>query len=126
MPLNWNAERCKPVAPIDDRDGDWREFLIWATMSVGLCSVTAKNIEEWLFRLKFLNHVGLGEDSLTYYVEGNREKVPLTAAVLRRWIGLGTNASEMTRSQFVKNTVAQVERRVSSQVRSALREEEAA
>jgi hypothetical protein len=116
MPLNWSTKKCNPPLPVDDRDGHWSVKLIEATMGLGIHSITEKNIEEWLWRAAFVKRLGLGNLD-TQYAD---EVVPLTAAILRRWIGLSTNASDFTRAKFKKECMEQVERNVAAQVRRAM------
>lgn len=141
MPLNWDATRCKPVAPLDGRDGVWRDILVFGTMTVGLHNITADNIDEWLWRARFLKRIGFSDLELHYAKKeeaplnkrGRRPKVkptakttidtiPLSAAVLRRWIGLSTNASDYTRKKFVKNWTDWLERKCDEDVRWVLKE----
>lgn len=118
MPLNWDAKAC---APVGENEIDRRDNLVWATMSLGLSSITAKNVEEWLWRAKFAARLGFDCTTLTY---SDREE-PLTAAILRRWVGLYTNASNETRPAFVKKCIGEVTRRVDRQVKDELKETEA-
>lgn len=123
MPLNWSTKECNPPCEPNGRDVHWRDKLIEATMGMGLHTINEKNIEEWLWRAAFAKRLGMGDLDLRYSNKESHnglELVPLTAAVLRRWIGLSTNASDYTRAKFKKLVIDQVERNVTAQVRRAM------
>lgn len=88
MPLSYDTTKCKP--PATDRENYVRGDLIWATMPVGIQEITEKNYREFYARL----HI-IGKLDDTSYQHITREEV-------QRWIGLSTNASLMTRAQFLK------------------------
>lgn len=106
MSLDWNTTRCDPPLPKDDDDRDLRTTLIWGAMAVDLGSVTAKNIEEWMFRMKYQEVVGLDYISL-----GDMDGDSLRAG-LTRWIGLSTNVAPLTRKKWLAKVTGLMERRV--------------
>jgi hypothetical protein len=115
MPLHWNAEACEP-ATCDD-EVDRRDNLVWATMCLGLSSITAKNIGEWLWRAEFAKRLGFDCTTVKYM----KHEEPLTVADLRRWTGLYTNASNETRPAFVKKVMGEVTRIIDRQVKNELK-----
>jgi len=108
MSLDWDTEKCNPPLPKDDDDKDLRTTLIWGALAVDLGSITAKNVEEWMFRLKFQEAIGLDYLSLG---EMSNDPDALRAG-LTRWIGLTTNVQTMTRKKWVTKVVNLMEKRV--------------
>lgn len=108
MSLDWNTTRCNPPHPKDDDDKNLRTTLIWGAMGVDMGSITAKNVEEWMFRLKFqevirLDYLSLGEMS---------DKPDALRAGLTRWIGLSTNVPSLTRKKWLAKVTGLMEKRV--------------
>jgi hypothetical protein len=117
MSLNYNLTKIKnhdTVCFRIDSDGEERmrpvtNLLIWSTMSVDLGEITAKNVDEWLFRLKAIGLI---------YQEESQLKV--TREQLVAHIGLTTNVfPNKTRAQFLKNCAERISRRASDLVRYA-------
>jgi hypothetical protein len=81
---------------IDNGDDDFRVFsdktnaLIWLTIPVGISRITPKNWEEF-YRRAFI------------YRRVRGSSVELTAQDVRNHIGLSTNASGLTKLQFLKS-----------------------
>jgi hypothetical protein len=96
MGLNWDLTRIKNYKAVT-RDPNTRgllrtvEDLIWLTIPFGLGGVTEKNVEEWKWRLAFLKTVTQDE----FYAKFNTE-------FLKGLVGLTTNATQLTRAQWVK------------------------
>ena len=108
MSLDWDTEKCNPPLPEGDDDKNLRTTLIWGSLAVDLGSITAKNVEEWMFRLKFQEAIGLDYLSL-----GEMSDDPdALRAGLTRWIGLTTNVQTMTRKKWVTKVVNLMEKRV--------------
>jgi hypothetical protein len=127
MALNWRVGEiknykkvCYRVAPADIpyegiKKGElvMRQEcnrLIWATMNVDLGSITAKNIDEWAFRLNVLYDIGL-----------SAFPKPLTKAELKKYIGLSTNVSTKTRRQFMKKISDHIARKAQEYVENPRR-----
>lgn len=104
MAVHWGTDDCIPPLPQDDTDAAWREHLIAWSGVVGLSSVTADNVEEWLWRLTFLQHTLGWEPGCLCWSEGKGKtrKEYITLPILRRWIGLWTNWSSVKRKEWVK------------------------
>ena len=125
MSLNWSMKDVRNykqlfsefdsndtcIAPAVDRFSIWRDSMIWATMFVGLGSVSEKNIDEWLWRLAFRAQLGRFVSTSCMGEEINPDR-----EVLERFIGLSTNASNMTRNQFVKKQLEILQREVKQAV----------
>ena len=96
--------------------------LIFAGGMVALGSITYKNVSEWYARLKLCEEIYSAYLTSEYVKEtDNYENKPLEAKELVKYIGLITNHSSITRSQWVKNvkrnqtvdlTVSQMEYRL--------------
>lgn len=108
MSLDWNTEKCKPPLPEGDDDKNLRTTLIWGALAVDLASITAKNVEEWMFRLKYQEVVGLDYLSLGEM----SDKPDILRAGLTRWIGLSTNVPTLTRKKWLAKVTGLMEKRV--------------
>ena len=107
MPLNWKFTDKEVYDAIPDTTEEWNmtERIILATMSVDLGDIKEKNIDEWLFRIRFLVKVGVwyGDEP--------------TVEDLQKRIGLHTNICDMTRSKWIKKRVAYIEREIQENVK---------
>ena len=83
--------------------GDYRtpllDQLIWATIVVDLRDITVKNLDEWIFRLRFLRH--------TRGHSGN--VLSLTRADIEPFVGLTTNVGGLTRARWMRKVCKNVE-----------------
>lgn len=76
------------------------ENMVFMTMHIGMGQITEKNHLEWYTRAHLVELV-LGP--AVYKMEdGKKTKIPIQLMDVKRHIGLGTNASTKTRSQFLK------------------------
>lgn len=128
MPVVWNTASCEQPTPTNEKDGYFRDLIIDLSGPVGLSRVTDVNVEEWLWRVEFLRHI-YGDKSigcLTYLnppgsrSKGERRLEPLTPQILRRWVGLWTNWSNISRHAFVKRQYEDLERACDREVRDAV------
>ena len=119
MSLNWEFRDSQVADALAVRDPDQKaitDVLIWGTMVVGIGSITAKNVDEWLYRLEVLAVMG---DHL-----GRTNVDPKTGAHLDRsipWnpsrkdlearISLVTNTENRTRKQWLDSRMQSVCRR---------------
>ncbi|CAB4135698.1 hypothetical protein UFOVP573_26 [uncultured Caudovirales phage] len=78
--------------------------LIFSGGMVALSSITFKNVGEWYARLKLCEEM-YKTYLISKYDEDQKEyvDVPLEAKELAKYIGLSTNHSTATRSQWTKN-----------------------
>jgi hypothetical protein len=98
MSLDWNLKRCDQKACWNSR-GEMTSRahgLIWGTMAVGLHEITEKNLTEWCWRLNFELRVH-GDGAVVRKGMG----LLWDEADLRPFIGLHTNATVLTRKQYV-------------------------
>jgi len=89
----------KPKDPL----GIFLNSIILTTVCVDLDKITEKNIREWIWRIEFLNQ--LGKSSIS-----QNQVFRITPGVLKRFIGLSTNATNNTRKRFIKKVVTGIER----------------
>jgi len=98
--------------------------LIWATLAVGLGTITEKNVDEWRFRIAALDVVGanpfwrFADDVGVKSIHGIESYVPERDEIAR-FIGLETNAfPEKTRKQWLASVIVEsVERRAKEMIR---------
>jgi len=96
--------------------------LIWGTMVVDIGTITDANISEWLFRMTFGDRIlsGRGYFVMRYQFD---EDIPLTAAHLRKFVGLKTNVTTTTRAKWMKKVISQATSLIESRVSSELQKE---
>lgn len=95
MPLTWNAEKCVEEAR-SESESDYTAYLCFLMIPVGINSITTDNVDEFHWRL-----------SLYERLFGNFYDTPRTREFVELRIGYSSNASNLTRAQFMK----QVEKR---------------
>lgn len=80
------------------------EALTWGTMYTSISTITEKNIDEWLWRFQFFKQI---ERSFWNKLDDDGKPVAWypDRADLTKFIGLRTNADNMTRKQFIKRVV---------------------
>jgi len=110
-------ESTKTWEPDENWDGDGEPLgqmtevlhtLIWTTMSVGMSDITEKNWKDFYTRMKLL---GSDRSLLRRDKDGNYT-VPISAQEVKDHIGLMTNATTLTKLQFLKRAYRVVNGRV--------------
>lgn len=93
MALTWDASK---VEGWKEKGGALADMIIWNCMFVGIPRITEENAVEFATRVSFMER--LHEASLMY------DKKPryITLEDVREYIGIETNASTLTRAQFIK------------------------
>lgn len=98
MSLNWSIEKVE----------DWKKknrkqenravlnALIWSTLAVGFSSITKKNYKKFYARLTALEHL-----KGAYLYKKDKPRY-ITLDDIEMWIGLWTNADNISASQFEK------------------------
>lgn len=105
MSLNWNIGECaeSPEVLWSDERRAKTEYLIFATMTVGIGKWTAANIGEVYARLHLVEKI---EGAPFSRIENDkRVDVYTTPEEVRALIGLGTNVSYETRAKFLRRWV---------------------
>ena len=108
MPLNWDISRVadyKKLYGKKDANGNkylktMPERIIMLTMAVGIREISDKNWEKFYNRVHLLERI----HGCSYYktVRGKHVPMYITREDVQRMIGLHTNSSTMTRSEFLK------------------------
>ena len=138
MALNWDVENVKeawyyvPQSELDketkekeenpnrvslmgptryEKDGNTYQMkgelqtLIFLTMNIGMDEITKKNYKKFYNRLHFLESQLPSGAYLTYA----GESMPYTLEMIEELIGLKTNATNLTKSKFIKNATQYAE-----------------
>lgn len=93
MALNWDTRNVKDW---EKKTGALADMMIWLTMFVGINEITEKNSSEFFRRVSFLEKINGA------FLSYNKKPKPITLEDVRSFIGLSTNASSITWSQFVR------------------------
>ena len=112
MPLNYDYSKVKKSTKVWEPDGtfddDGNEMgdmtqvlntLIWATLSVGIRDITEKNWKDFYTRMKIIG----GDRSLLRKDKNGGYTVPISAQEVKDHIGLTTNATSLTKAEFLKH-----------------------
>jgi hypothetical protein len=101
MPFTWNAEAVpEDVRSIVGTDGERRlnpvtQTIVFATMNVGMPRITEKNADVFFARVRLWEKLmGAGTH------DAHLNEILVSASDVREHIGLFTNASSMTNTQF--------------------------
>lgn len=99
MALNWNIAKVKEYEKVKT-EAEWAvtNLLIWATMFVGFRSITKDNYKEFYKRLHLYELVNGA------FLYKDRQPKYITEAQVERRIGLETNASTFSRTEFMRRT----------------------
>lgn len=121
MALHWDYSKIKETTKTWEPDGTFDDegnpmgqmtevlnSLIWTTMSVGMSEITEKNWKDFYTRMKLL---GSDRSLLRRDKDGNFT-VPISSQEVKDHIGLMTNASTLTKLQFLKRAYRVVNGRV--------------
>lgn len=101
MPLTWDATEVADYDNLTDDECVAREALIFATMGVGINHITEDNAREFYERVSFIEKVNGA--SRHGWEDGEHVPVYFTPDEIRRFIGLRTNASVLTKAKFKTN-----------------------
>jgi hypothetical protein len=120
--LDFDYSACHGRESWLQRDWEILDKLIWGTMIVDIGTITDANISEWLFRMTLGDRIlsGRGYFVMRYQFD---EDIPLTAAHLRKFVGLKTNVTTTTRAKWMKKVISQATSLIESRVSSELQKE---
>lgn len=106
MGLRWDLTKCENIAELQAKK-QWpiTEAMIFRCMSVGLMTITEKNVEEFHTRSCMLERI-----DGPFFSNSKGEGESLGLDTIRRYIGLSTNVSNSTRTQFNKRIMDSVRR----------------
>lgn len=118
MSLNWNIEECAD-RPAITNDAEWpiTETLIFATIPVGISRIEEGNVEEFHRRMLAV----LDKPGEAWMRCGDGTGYNPSADDIRKRVGLWTNASRMTQTQFIANRKRIAAENEERRVRSILR-----
>ena len=107
MSLDYDFSECVGREDWSERDHNVLDKLIWGTMTVGLHRITEDNLSEWLLRMRTERANNLAAFQMKYQ---NETGYYIQLVHLRKFIGLRTNASELTRSKWLKKLMERIVR----------------
>jgi hypothetical protein len=91
MNLIVDCSRCGTgMTPLNGMESDWLQRLSIGSGRVRLNTITPENIDEWLFRFRFLERL---------WPHTGMSRMPI--AGIARWIGLRTNVRPVRRPEWV-------------------------
>ncbi len=96
MPLTFNFEQVQNFKQKirSKKNRSIANILVYATMAIGIRKITEKNYKKFYARLTAAEHL-----NGSYLYAGNKPYY-ITLEDVERFIGLVTNANEMTAAQF--------------------------
>jgi hypothetical protein len=105
MPLNWDLAKVENWNDLftTEENGNRRmifknERIVMHTMAIGVRSITEKNWEKFYGRVQMWERIkGAG-----YYTHEGHQPIYTTQDDVKRMIGLETNASEFSKTEFLK------------------------
>mgnify|MGYP003628499834 FL=1 len=111
MALNWDLggiENFKSVCRNEDESlREETELLIFYTMNLGMGLITQNNVDKFILRFRMYEVLyGMAK---WWNVNGQRVNV-ISDTLIRKHIGLRTNASSISDAQFNKNMLKQLVR----------------
>ena len=107
MSLNYDFSACVGKEDWSERDHDILDKLIWGTMTVCLHRVTEDNLFEWMLRMRMERAHHSDAFQMKYQ---NEKGYYIRLEHLRKFIGLRTNATELTRSKWLKELMERIVR----------------
>ena len=116
MALSYNYEKCDDSNWTEDDRNIARNFC-WSLMAVGMQDVTEKNKNEILFRLMFLQKIGLGvyteDQTLERYTD-----------IVNKMIGYGTNVGNETRRKWISYKMKYFESKLKEEIEVLVQQKE--
>ena len=116
MALSYNYEKCDDSNWTKDDHNIARNFC-WTLMAVGMQDVTEKNKNEILFRLMFLQKIGLGVYTEDQTLERYKD-------IVNKMIGYGTNVGNETRRKWISYKMKYFESKLKEEIEVLVQREE--
>jgi hypothetical protein len=119
MSLNWSIKTCQNPEALQE-EGEWpmTEVFIWQTMSVGIGRITEENAPEFYARLKMWEAI-VGDLFQRRNTEtGKWEYVGVSFDDVKKRIGLSTNVTTISRSEWLKSVSKYISREADDWKRS--------
>ena len=120
MALHFDYTACDGRESWTQRDMEILDRLIWGTIVVDIGTITHANIAEWQFRMRMVDRL-LGDYFVMKYEGG--ERFFIGPEILRRFVGLRCNVSELSRTKWLKKVVSQASQKVESLVMHEMHDE---
>lgn len=97
MALHYDFTKVEGIDELHEQEDERgiSHSLVWATLAVGIGDLNEENLKEFYIRLKYLERDGA-------FMTGNDEPIYFTLEMLRKRIGLHTNAGYENRSAWKK------------------------
>jgi hypothetical protein len=99
MSLDWRFTDDSVFSKLTEEEKKRNDLYIWGCLSVGIAQITEKTAKEWQFRYAFAVQL-----NGAYYSLDGKAIVP-TLADVRKRIGLSTNVSTFSRTEFLKRHI---------------------
>jgi len=100
MSLNFQFTDKERFNKLTKEEKQQNDCFIWWAMLYDLREITEKNIDEWLWRIKFATKI----NGPTYNKADGTPYIPTKKEIEKR-IGLTTNADKKTRNQFIAKQI---------------------
>ena len=108
MALTYNYEKCNDSNWTKDDHNIARNFC-WTLMAVGISAVTEKNKDEIIFRLMFLQKIGLGAYTEDQALERYQD-------IINKMVGYYTNVGNETRRKWVSRKMKYFESKLKEEI----------
>lgn len=97
MSLNWNIEKVKDWENLNDEQRVVLDSIIWLSMAIGIGEITEDNYKEFFARIHMIEKLFGG------VIFRDRKYRTIKLDEVKDLIGLTTNVSKISRTQFNKN-----------------------
>ena len=108
MALSYNYEKCDDSNWTKDDRNIAGQFA-WSLMHVGMQNVTEKNKDEIVFRLMFLQNIGMGaytkDQTLERYID-----------IVNKMVGYGTNVGNENRRKWISYKIKYFAREIQNDI----------
>ncbi len=112
MSLRFDATKCNPPTPKDENDRILQKVLIFFTEFIGISEITEKNYKQVYARIHAIELLE-GAHRVVANSYGDKEVMsPIFISVsdVQRWIGMTTNASLKSRTEFIRRIQGSIDR----------------
>ena len=107
MALQWDITKCNPPEFVDEHERQgFFNSMIYMPMFVGIPNITEDNWREFYTRVHTLEMLEGGFRNVI--TKTGLQSIVFQPAEIQRWVGLRTNASNMTRRQFMKEKLQNI------------------
>jgi len=116
MSLNFNYSKCSGPTTAEGSDDmhPTLNCLIWYTIPIGLTDITQENVPEWRFRLAMYERLF----GTFRTMDEGKVDCPMELADVQDYVGLHTNAINLTRPKFLKQVAQRLTEEMTREDRS--------